>query len=88
MSTFWQVFCADALFSVAMLVCVTIPLTIGVALWRKRKKAGASKGSPSSPSRRAIFLDPPSEVPGKCPLCGQAWPVEGPIYPKKEEGPK
>jgi hypothetical protein len=87
MSLFWTIFWADAFWNLVWLVGITVPVGIGVAVWRKRKLA-ARKEAPKESIRRVVLVldaDPPPA--GKCPLCGQGWPLSGPVYPDKHDAP-
>lgn len=76
---FWTVFKADMLFTICS-VTVSVLITMAIAIWRKKKKSNASLlQKPDGP--RAILLGGTAPNPGHCPLCGQGWPLPGPVVP-------
>ena len=79
---FWTVVKADALFA-AFSFGLSIVITVGFAIWRKRK---ARKVLPLQKIEgpRAIIVGGTDPKPGHCPLCGREWTVPGPILPKPE----
>lgn len=85
MSAFWQMFWADALWSLVWLLCVSVPMGIGLSLWRRRKARAAKSERKERGRRIVVFLDADPPPAGKCPLCARDWPLEGPLYPAKEE---
>ena len=84
-TSFWTVFKADMLFA-ACTTTLTIIGTICIALYRKRKArlqkvATALFGAGQVAGPRAVIVGGREAVPGHCPLCGQGWPLPGPVVP-------
>lgn len=87
-SFFWTVFKADLLFTLCS-VTFTVLLTVGLAVWRKRRLKKASANIETLKGPRAFIVGGKDPNPGHCPLCGQTWPLAGPVVPeKKPEEPK
>ncbi len=76
---FWTVLKADLLFAVCS-ITFSLLATLAIARWRRRKmKAAAVAESPKSRSPYGIIFGGKELNPGHCPLCGQGWPLPGPI---------
>jgi uncharacterized Zn-finger protein len=93
-SFFWTVFKADFIFSLCS-IGVTILLTVGISIWRKRKnkKLAAQGGSAPLQGPRVFYVGGKEPNPGHCPLCGRDWPLPGPDTetipsPARTEPPK
>jgi hypothetical protein len=80
-ATFWTVFKADLLFSVCSITVVTL-FTILITLWKKRRKPASAPAPLKGP--RALMIGGMDPAPGHCPLCGQDWPLPGPVGPPKQ----
>jgi hypothetical protein len=84
---FWTVLKADLLFGLCS-IAVSILLTLGVAAWRKRrmKRLNLQGDATLKPlgGPRAVLIGGAYPKPAHCPLCGQGWPLPGPVVP---EGP-
>lgn len=85
--TFWMVFKADLLFSLCS-ITVTVIVTLAISAWRRKKnaknmvKAGDVKDL--APRPHVVVFGGKESNPGHCPLCGQGWPLPGPIEAPKE----
>jgi hypothetical protein len=77
---FWTVLKADFLFGL-LSVAVSVIATVALAAWKikKQKKAVKEAGHQRSVEPRAIIIGGKNLNPEHCPLCGQGWPLPGPI---------
>lgn len=83
MKPFWQMFWANTLWFLVTLA-ISVPISIVFAL-RKRKKIMAMQLEVKP--RKLVILDGDHPESGRCPLCGQAWLMSGPVYPAKHDAP-
>jgi hypothetical protein len=80
---FWTVFKADLLFG-GCSITLSVVLTLAISWWRKRKaQAETTVLRPVMP--HVMVIGGKGAVPGHCPLCGNGWPLPGPLV---EERPR
>jgi hypothetical protein len=85
---FWNVFKANLLVAVCT-ISFSIVIALGLALWRRRMM------KPINPPVEKVKRGPQIMIfggevpqPAHCPLCGQGWPLPGPVMDKSVEQPK
>jgi len=86
-SIFWQMVWANFVWALSTFVVISIPLSVFGYFKLKKAKArriGPPAMSPKS-GPRVLCFEPPKAEGGHCPLCGQGWPLAGPIIPTKGE---
>ena len=85
---FWQMVWANFVWAISTLVIFSIP-TILITRWKiKKSRAKQLEIQKDQKNKsRVICFEPPKAEKGHCPLCGQGWPLEGPLIPSKEEDP-
>ncbi len=90
LSPFWQMLWANFIWFVSTGVLITVPLLLIGRYKLKKMKAKQieqmEKNKKNDP--RVIAFGVPKAEKGHCPLCGQGWPLEGPLYRENEDGPE
>lgn len=83
---FWTIFKADLLFGVCS-ITLSVIVTLAITKWRRRKMkaVAAEPGSQKGKGAYAVIIGGKEPSPAHCPLCGQDWPLPGPV---KDQEPK
>lgn len=83
---FWSVVKANFIVA-ACSILFSIVITLAIAFWRRRKmkKISQLKTPETSPSPRVIMFGGVEPKSGHCPLCGQGWPLPGPVLDHPEQ---
>ncbi len=86
-SIFWQMVWANFAWALATFVIISIPMFF-FARWKlKKMKAQQIKQMQEQKKNdpRVIAFGVPKALPGHCPLCGQGWPLDGPLYKNSQD---
>lgn len=78
---FWTVFKADLLFGVCS-ITLSVILTLAISVWRRKKAEKGTRILRAQPSPHVLVIGGKEAVPGCCPLCGNGWPLPGPVLEK------
>ncbi len=86
-SIFMQMVWANFVWATATMVIITLPLFL-FGRWKLKKMKAKQIEQMKEHKKnepRVIAFGVPMDEPGHCPLCGQGWPLDGPLYKKPEE---